>query len=194
VPGGEGGYQVVGWRCGALVQQPGEVGQHLQGGVVRGLDGSAVGVALAGEAAIERRDCPGKPVPVPGRDAEHVGDHDERQRPGEVCDQIHAARGDCQVDQRGGSLGDDGPVALDPAGCEQAPESVPDAAVPVAVQPHHPPGEQLERRIRGGQDRCCGEPRVAQHIPDEQVLAAGQGAGAQDDVRVGAADRREQST
>src|SRR5580698_7073416 len=34
-----------------------------------------------------------------------------------------------------------------------------DAAVPVAVQPDHPPGEELECRVGGGRDGRRGEPR-----------------------------------
>ena len=68
-PGGQGGHQVVGWRCDALVEQPAEVGQHLPGRVVGGVDRGAVGVALAGEAAIERGNRRGKPVTVVERNA-----------------------------------------------------------------------------------------------------------------------------
>ena len=114
-----------------------------------------------------------------------------RAKPG---DQVHAAYGRRLVDQRGGTLGDDGPVAPGPAGGEQAAEGVPDAAVPVAVQPDHPPGEQLECRVRGGRDGRRGEPRVAEDVPHERVLAPGQRRGAQDHVRVGAPGGREQST
>src|SRR5580704_13034562 len=90
---GQAGHQVIGWRCGALIEQAGEVGQHLPGRVVGSLDRGAVSVALAREAAIERRDRPSEPVPVLGRNAEHLGDNGERQRPGEVRDQVHAACG-----------------------------------------------------------------------------------------------------
>ena len=90
-PGGQGGHQVVGWCCAALVEQPAEVGQHPPGRVVGGLDRGAVGVALAGEAAIERGNRRRKPVTVVERNAKHLSDHRERQGPGEVRDQIHAA-------------------------------------------------------------------------------------------------------
>jgi hypothetical protein len=67
---------------------------------------------------------------------------------------------------------DDRPVTPDPAGGEQAAEGVPDTAVPVAVQPYHPPPKQLECRVRRGRDGRRRETRIAQHVAHEQVLAA----------------------
>ena len=192
VPGGQCAHQVISWRCGALVEKPGEVGEHLLGGVVGGLDRAAVGITLAGEAAVQDGQRLAEPVPVPDRDAEHIVDHGERQRQGKVGDQVHAARGGRPVDQRGGTLGDDRPVTPNPAGGEQAAERIPDTAVPVALQPDHPPPEQLECRIRGRRDGGRRKTRIAQHLPYERVLAAGQRRAAQDHLRVSAPGGREQ--
>jgi hypothetical protein len=194
VPGGQCAHQVISWRCGALVEKPGEVGEHLLGGVVGGLDCAAVGITLAGEASVQDGKRLAEPVPVPGRDAEYIVDHGERQRLGEVGDQVHAPGGGRLVDQRAGPLGDDRPVTPDPAGGEQAAERIPDAAVPVAVQPDHPPPEHLECRVRGGWDGRRRKTRIAQHIAHERVLAARQRRAAQDHVRVSAPCGREQRT
>ena len=173
VPGGQCAHEVIGWRCGALVEKPGEVGEHLLGGVVGGLDRAAVGITLASEAAVQDGQRLTEPVPVRERDAEHIVDHGERQRQGKAGDQVHAARGGRPVDQRSGTLGDDRPVAPNPAGGEQAAERIPDTAVPVALQPDHPPPEQLECRVRGRRDG--GAPRNADRAapaPYERVTGS----------------------
>lgn len=66
--------------------------------------------------------------------------------------------------------------------------------MPVATQPDHPPGEQLECQVRGGRDGRRGKPRIAQHLARERVLAAGQRRAAQDHLRVSAPGGREQGT
>ena len=110
VPGGQGGHQVIGW----LLRRAGRAARRSRraaaGRVVGGLHGDAVAVPLAGEAAHEDDQRLAEPVPVRGRDAQHIADHRERQRPGEIGDQVHAPRGGHLVDERGSTLGDDRPV------------------------------------------------------------------------------------
>jgi hypothetical protein len=64
--------------------------------------------------------------------------------------------------------------------------------VQVAVQPYHPPPQQLECRVGRGRNGRRRETRIPQHVTHEQVLAARQRRAAQDHVRVGAPGGREQ--
>ena len=91
-------------------------------------------------------------------------------------------------------LGDDRPVTPHPAGGEQAAESVPHAAVPIPVQPYHPPPEQLECRVGGGRDGRRRKTRIPQHVTYERVPAARQRRATQDHLWVNAPGRREQRT
>lgn len=108
-----------------------------------------------------------------GWHTEDLGDHRERQRPGERGHQVNRPGGRQRIEKRVHARHDPLPVPFNAARREQAREVRANNAMPLRRKPGQEPRHRLEHQVGGRRNGRLPEPGVVQHAAHELVPTPG---------------------